>query len=189
MASATVRYWRGGWVADVSTAENGKWRRSIKAFGAGSKARAAAEAYRDEIAPQATAGKFWERQTATFCDPLLGTVFRYGKLIGLMRDNPAADVKKPRAMRKAVYTLEADEIARLRAALTVPSERLLVELAITTGRGDGTMTRRSQRMRCARCRSRSTRTRCAGSTTTRPTKWPSWQGSQSQKTFGKQSAL
>lgn len=28
--------------------------------------KAAAEAYRDEIAPAAKAGKFWERQTATF---------------------------------------------------------------------------------------------------------------------------
>jgi integrase len=219
MASATVRYWRGGWVADVSTKIAGQRKRSIRAFGPGAKAKAAAEAYRDEIAPQAKAGKFWERQTAKFADlwekfaaheligptpgpatvvdykatariyllprlgerllaqidaqvvmdlkaqllteagakasskegsgkplsprtvakilTLVGTVFRYGKRIGLMADNPAADVKKPRALKKPVYTLDVEEIARLRAALAVPSERLLVELAITTGLRSG----------------------------------------------------
>jgi integrase len=68
---------------------------------------------------------------------LLGTVFRYGKRIRLMPDNPAADVLKPRAMKKRVYTLDADEIARLRAAPDVPSGRLLIELAITTGLRSG----------------------------------------------------
>jgi integrase len=219
MASATVRYWRGGWVVDVSNTVDGKRRRTIKAFGAGSKAKAAAEVYREAIAPQAKAGKFWERQSATFRDlwgrfeaqeligptpgpatvadyravarlyllprlgerllaeldaesvnalkaallteagakasgkeggrkplsprtvakilTLLGTVFRYGKRIGLIGDNPAADVRKPRAARKAVYILEPEEIARLRAALDVPHERLLVELAIVTGLRSG----------------------------------------------------
>jgi len=219
MASATVRYWRGGWVVDVSTTIDGRRKRSIKAFGAGSKAKAAAETYRDEIAPQAKAGKFWERQSATFADlwerfeaheligptpgpatiadykavarlyllprlgeqllteldaqaimdlkaalltsagakaagregsgkplsprtvakilTLLGTVFRYGKRIGLMSDNPAADVRKPKAAKRSVYILEPEEIARLRAALDVPHERLLVELAITTGLRSG----------------------------------------------------
>jgi hypothetical protein len=33
---------------------------------------------------------------------LLGMVFRYGKPIGLMPDNPVSDVKKPRAGKKAV---------------------------------------------------------------------------------------
>ena len=50
---------------------------------------------------------------------LLGTVFRYGKRIGLMRDKPVADVKKP-GSEEPVYTLEVEEIARLRAALDVP---------------------------------------------------------------------
>ncbi len=68
---------------------------------------------------------------------LLGTIFRFGKRIGLVTDNPAADVKKPRAAKKAVYVLEPEEIARLRAALDVPHERLLVELAITTGLRSG----------------------------------------------------
>jgi integrase len=51
--------------------------------------------------------------------------------------NPAADVKKPRAAKKTVYILEPEEIARLRAALSVPWERLLVELTITTGLRSG----------------------------------------------------
>jgi integrase len=219
MASVSIRYWRGAWVADISTTVAGKRKRMIKTFGSGAKAKAAAEAYRDEIAPQAKAGKFWERQTATFRDlwhkfaahelvgpvpgpatiadykavaqlyllphmgdrllmeidaeflmsfkaklltepgvkasrkaggrrplsprtvakilTLVGTVFRYGKRIKLVTDNPAADVKKPRAAKRSVYILEPDEIARLRAALNVPSERLLVELAITTGLRSG----------------------------------------------------
>ena len=66
MASATVRFWRGGWVVDVSTTINGKRKRSIRGFGEGSKAKAAAHAYRDEIAPQTKNGRFWERQTITF---------------------------------------------------------------------------------------------------------------------------
>ncbi|MDB6087793.1 MAG: putative integrase, partial [Gammaproteobacteria bacterium] len=64
---------------------------------------------------------------------LIGTVFRFGKVLKDVADNPAADVKKPRAAKKTVYILEREEIARLRAALDVPSERLLVELTITTG--------------------------------------------------------
>ena len=52
-------------------------------------------------------------------------------------NNPAADLKKPRAAKKPVYTLDLDEIARLRAVLDVPSERLLIELAITTGLRSG----------------------------------------------------
>jgi len=70
---------------------------------------------------------------------LLGTVFRYGKRIGLMADNPVADVKKPRAAKKSVYILEPEEIARLRGALGVRWERLLVELTITTGLRSGEM--------------------------------------------------
>jgi integrase len=68
---------------------------------------------------------------------LIGTVCRYGKRIGLMTNNPVGDVKKPRAARRSVYVLDVEEIARLRAALDVPHEGLLVELAITTGLRSG----------------------------------------------------
>ena len=37
-----------------------------------------------------------------------------------------ADAKKPKAAKKAVYILEPDEIVKLRAALDVPWERVLV---------------------------------------------------------------
>lgn len=221
MASATVRYWRGGWVVDVSTRTDGKRQRSIKSFGPGAKAKAAAQAYCEGIAPQAKAGKFWERQSATFADllekfearelsgpdrrpstiadykamarlylvPHLGArllgeieaetildmktalqadagakasgkegsrkplsprsvakiltfgglVWRYGRHIKLVDGNPFADVKKPRAAKKPIYILDAEEIARLRAALDVPAERILIELAITTGLRSGEM--------------------------------------------------
>jgi integrase len=46
-------------------------------------------------------------------------------------------VKKPRAAKKTVYILEPEEIARLRAALDLPWERMLVELTITTGLRSG----------------------------------------------------
>ena len=68
---------------------------------------------------------------------LVGTVFRFGKRIKLATDNPVADVRKPKAAKRVVYILEPDEIARLREALDVPSERLLVELTITTGLRSG----------------------------------------------------
>jgi integrase len=68
---------------------------------------------------------------------LIGTVFRYGKRIKLVTDNPASEVRKPKAAKKAVYILQPEEIARLRAALDVPCERLLVELTITTGLRSG----------------------------------------------------
>jgi site-specific recombinase XerC len=42
-------------------------------------------------------------------------LFRHGKRIGLMHDNPATEVKKPRAAKKSVYTLDVEEIARLQA--------------------------------------------------------------------------
>ncbi len=69
--SATVRYSRGGWIVDVSTEEGKrgeprKRKRSIVSFGAGAVAKAAAEKYRDDIAPKTKHEKFWERQTATF---------------------------------------------------------------------------------------------------------------------------
>jgi hypothetical protein len=66
--SVNVRYWRGAWVVDISTKICGKRQRAIKTFGAGAKAKAAAQSYAEEIAPQAKAGKFWERQRATFTD-------------------------------------------------------------------------------------------------------------------------
>jgi hypothetical protein len=37
-------------------------------------------------------------------------------------DNPASEVRKPKAAKKAVYILEPEEIARLRVALDVPFE-------------------------------------------------------------------
>lgn len=55
----------------------------------------------------------------------------------LAADNPVADVKKPKARKRPVYVMEPGEIAKLRAALDVPWERLLVELAITTGLRSG----------------------------------------------------
>jgi integrase len=218
MASAKVRYWRGAWVVDVSDKVGGRRKRVIKAFGPGTKGKASAEAYRDEIAPQTKTPKFWERYNATFRElwnkfeaqlvgpvpgpstiadykavaqnyllpefgdcllreidaevliafktklltqpglkasveggsqkplsartvakilTLIGTVFRFGKVIKLVMDNPAGDVKKPKAAKQPVYILEPEEIARLRAALDVPEERLLVELTITTGLRSG----------------------------------------------------
>jgi len=219
MASTTVRYWRGAWVVDVSTRLGGKRQRTIKTFGAGAAAKAAAQAYASEIAPQTKSGKFWERQTATFADlwqkfaahelaspdlrpstvadyqalgrlylvphlgarllgeidaetimdmkgalqagpgskaagqagsgkplsprsvakilTLGGTVWRYGRRINLVDGNPFADVKKPRAAKRVPYILDAEEIGRLRGALSVPAERLLVELTITTGLRSG----------------------------------------------------
>jgi len=220
MASANVRFSRGVWVVDVSQTVDGKRKRSIKAFGAGAKAKAAAKAYRDELAPQAKIGKFWERQTMTFRQLwekfdahelasgeramstiidyravgrlyliphfgdrllseidtetisdfktqlqtnagakaagkegsgkalsarsvakiliLLGQVWKFGRVtLKVVEGAPAADVKKPRAAKKAVYVLEPSEIARLRAAFDVFWERLLVELDITTGLRSG----------------------------------------------------
>ncbi len=218
MSSATVRYWRGSWVIDVSTTVDGQRKRLIESFGAGAKGKAAAHARRDELAPLSKTERFWKRRHATFADlwtkfdaqlvgpvpgpatiadyravathyllpamgerlltdidaeflmtfkaklltesglkasgrqgsgqplsprsvakilTLIGTVFRYGKIIKLASDNPASEVKKPRATKKAVYILEPEEIARLREALEVPFERLLVELTITTGLRSG----------------------------------------------------
>src|SRR5262249_25829742 len=82
-------------------------------------------------------GKALSGRTVAKILTLLGTVFRYGKRIKLVTDNPAADVKKPRAAKRPGYVLDVGEIARLRAALDVPHERLLVELAITTGLRSG----------------------------------------------------
>jgi integrase len=219
VASATVRFWRGAWVVDVSTRIAGKRQRAIKTFGPGAKAKAAAQAYAAEKAPEAKSGKYWERQTATFAElwekfsghelaspdlrpstvadykalgrlylvPHLGarllgeidaeaimdmkgalqadagakasgkegsgkvlsprtvakiltlgaTVWRYGRRIKLVDGNPFADVKKPRAAKRQPYILDVEEIGRLRAALQVPAERLLVELTITTGMRSG----------------------------------------------------
>jgi integrase len=217
--SVNVRFSRGGWVVDLSTTIDGKRRRSIKAFGAGAKAKAAAQAYAEEIAPQAKAGKYWERQSATFADlwakfsahelaspdlrpstvadykalgrlylvphlgdrllndidtetildmkaqlqasagskasgvegsgkPLSprsvakililgGSVWRYGRRIKMVDGSPFADVRKPRAGKREPYILDAAEIARLRGALDVPFERLLIELTLTTGMRSG----------------------------------------------------
>jgi hypothetical protein len=45
--------------------------------------------------------------------------------------SPFADVRKPRAAKREPYILDAAEIAKLRAALDVPFERLLIELTLT----------------------------------------------------------
>jgi integrase len=82
-------------------------------------------------------GKPLSARTVAKILTLVGTVFRYGKRIKLVADNPASEVRKPKAAKKAVYILEPEEIARLRAALDVPFERLLVELTITTGLRSG----------------------------------------------------
>jgi integrase len=213
--SVNVRFWRGAWVVDVSAKIAGKRQRSIKTFGAGSKAKSAAQAYAESIAPQAKSGKFWERQDATFADlwdkftghelaspdlrpstiadykalgrlylvphlgdrllneidtetimdmkaklqadpgskaagvegtkkPLSprsvakililgGSVWRYGRRIKMVDGSPFADVKKPRAAKRIPYILDVEEIARLRGALDVPFERILVELTMMTG--------------------------------------------------------
>jgi integrase len=68
---------------------------------------------------------------------LVGTVFRYGKTIKLVKDNPAGDVKKPRAVKRAVYEWSVEDIARLRHSFDVFEEQLLVELDITTGLRSG----------------------------------------------------
>lgn len=217
MSSVSVRYWRGAWVVDISTRIDGKRKRSLKAFGAGAKAKAAAQAYAREHAPPDKLSRYFQQQRATFRDLwerfagheligpnpgpatitdykamariyllpnlggrllaeidvqvvkdlkakllteagskalrgtgkplsprtvakiliLLGTIFRYGKSIKFMNDNPAADVKKPQGTKRSVYILDPEEIGRLRAALNVLWEKLLVELAITTGLRSG----------------------------------------------------
>jgi integrase len=66
---------------------------------------------------------------------LFGTALRYGRQIKLCEG--AADARKPRATQREIYVLDRAEISRLRAALSVPFERLLVELAMTTGLRSG----------------------------------------------------
>ena len=217
--SATVRYSRGVWVVDVSQTIGGKRKRSIKAFGAGAKAKRAAEAYRDEMAPAAKHAKYFERQTLTFralwekfaaaelagtdrapstvadyraigrlyllpmlgdqlvdmldvdfwlgfktrlqtlagskaagkegsgkpLSPrsvakvliLAGQVFRYGRRIKLVSDNPLADVRKPKAAKRQPYIMDAVEIPKLRDALHGPRDRALIELIIMAGPRSG----------------------------------------------------
>jgi integrase len=64
-------------------------------------------------------------------------VWRYGRRIKVATDNAFADVRKPKTAKRGVYVLDVEEIARLRAALEVTSDRLVVELAITTGLRSG----------------------------------------------------
>ena len=45
--------------------------------------------------------------------------------------------KRPRAAKRERYILDAGEIGKLRAALDVPAERLLIELTLTTGMRSG----------------------------------------------------
>jgi len=70
--SVFVRYWRGDWVADISSKENGKRKRLIESFGPGLKAKAAAEK---------GSGKPLSPRTVAKILTLDGTVFRYGKRI------------------------------------------------------------------------------------------------------------
>jgi integrase len=66
-----------------------------------------------------------------------GSVWRYGRRIKMVDGSPFADVRKPRAAKREPYILDAGEIAKLRAALDVPFERLLIELTLTTGMRSG----------------------------------------------------
>jgi hypothetical protein len=109
-------------VARRSTVD-GKRKRTIKAFGPGSRAKAAAEAYCREVAPQAAAGKFWERQTATFGD--LWGKFEAHELIG-PTPGPATivDYKTcarlhllPRLGARLLAELDAQTIMDLKARL------------------------------------------------------------------------
>jgi len=68
---------------------------------------------------------------------LLGTVFRFAQRQELMDGNPAALVRKPKAVSHQPYLLDGAEIQRLREALDVPWQRLPVELTITTGLRSG----------------------------------------------------
>jgi integrase len=68
---------------------------------------------------------------------LMGTVFRFAQRQELMDSNPAAAIRKPRAAKRTPYMLTVEDIAKLRAALDVPMERLLIELTITTGLRSG----------------------------------------------------
>jgi hypothetical protein len=79
-------------------------KRWIKAFGSGTKAKAAAEAYRDEIAPQTRSASFHKRQTATFRN--LWTAFE-AQLVGPV-PGPAtiADYK---AIGRDYFSREQDE--------------------------------------------------------------------------------
>jgi integrase len=66
-----------------------------------------------------------------------GSVWRHSRDHYKIATNPFADVKKPRAAKRSPYILDAGEIARLRPALDVPFERLLIELTLTTGMRSG----------------------------------------------------
>lgn len=68
VSSATVRYWRGAWVVDVSTTVEGKRKRVIESFGPGARGKAAAEGRRDELAPLSKTDRFWKQRHATFAD-------------------------------------------------------------------------------------------------------------------------
>jgi integrase len=66
-----------------------------------------------------------------------GSVWCYGRRIKMVDGSPFADVRKPRAAKREPYILDSAEIAKLRAALEVPPERLLIELTLTTGMRSG----------------------------------------------------
>ncbi len=68
---------------------------------------------------------------------LLGTVFRYGDIIGLVSSNPVAKVRKPRAAKRPIYMMTPEEIALLRDAFAHPRDRVMGELEFTTGLRSG----------------------------------------------------
>ena len=55
----------------------------------------------------------------------------------MVHASPFADVHKPRAAKREPCILDATEIAKLRTALDVPFEKLLVELTLTNGMRSG----------------------------------------------------
>lgn len=108
MSSASVRYWRGAWVVDISSRTDGKRQRTIKTFGVGAKAKAAAHAYANDKAPQAKGGKCWERQSATFAD--LRDKFAAHELAGSDRRPSTVVNYKARARRHLHRNDHDDEI-------------------------------------------------------------------------------
>jgi len=55
----------------------------------------------------------------------------------MVHASPFADVHKPRAAKREPCILDATEIEKLRTALDVPFEKLLVELTLTNGMRSG----------------------------------------------------
>jgi toxin ParE1/3/4 len=101
------------------------------------KLRPRALAVRSKKASQEGSGKPLSPRSVAKILILGGSVWRYGRRIKMVDGSPFADVRKPRAAKREPYILDAAEIAKLRAALDVPFERLLIELTLTTGMRSG----------------------------------------------------